>query len=232
MNEHEQIKTSFQRNYKIFAIFAMAYITISVACDVVAYKIVAFAGLPIIGASILFPLLYVLNDVITELFGGKVSRVTMWIHVVCDFFFTYLIILIIHLPSPDWWHHQSAYDTVVNPMGRMYIANLIGIIVSTTVNIGFLSKWKVLMHGKFFALRSIVSSLIGILLYTIVTDLLAYSSYLDYSHLIKVTLTNLTSNVAFGIIYVFIASFVVRYVKAVFKIDHFDKNASFNPFKL
>lgn len=58
--------TSLKLNSKFIVFLAMAYATISIAADVVAFKFTYFFGLVESGATILFPLTYMLGDVISS----------------------------------------------------------------------------------------------------------------------------------------------------------------------
>jgi len=224
-------KFIFATQFKFFLTLAMLYLTVSLACDIVAYKVVNVCGLLSIGAAFIFPLLYVFSDVLTEIFGEKPARFVIIVHICCDFIFTVLILTIIHLPSPSSWHLQSAYNQVLNPMMRLYVAGIIGSLSSSFININILSRWKVLMKGRFFWLRSIGSTCIGIISYTVITDLLAFRTALNTANLLEVTLVNLVSNISFAILYTGFATFLVKFLKSRLQIDAYEI-ASFNPFKM
>jgi len=208
----------------------MLYLTISLACDIVAYKQVSIGRMVTIGASFIFPLMYALSDILTEIFGEKPARIVILIQFGCDFIFTNLILLIIHLPSPSSWHLQEAYNQVLNPMFRLYMAGIVGSLSSSLINIHFLSKWKMLMKGKFFWLRSTCATCIGILCYTIVTDLIAFSSTFNASTLLQFTSLNTLSNIAFIVFYTAPSAFIVKLLKMKLNSDPHE-NTSFNPFR-
>jgi hypothetical protein len=209
----------------------MLYLTISLACDIVAYKQVSIGNLISVGSAFIFPLLYVLSDTSTEVFGEKATRLVIWIHTGCDCVFTYLILYLIHLPSPSNWHLQDAYNQILDPMARLYVAGIIGSLGSSFININILSRWKVLTKGKFFWLRSIGSTSIGILSYTVLTDLIAFSKTFNTADLLQVTLLNIVSNISFAVIYTGIATFLVKFLKSRLCIDTYE-NTNFNPFKV
>ena len=174
-------KFTFDLKARLFTFLVMMYTAIALCCDIIAFKMVNIGhDHALMAAAFLFPLLYVFTDVITELFGGKCARFAVLVHIACDLVFTFMILFFIHLNSPSWWHNQAAYNTVLDPMGRLYIAGVIGGILSAVVNIYYLSKWKLLTNGKYFWLRSSVSTAIAIFVYT-VTDIkcLALSAVLN-----------------------------------------------------
>ncbi len=220
----------FDLQCRFFVTIAMLYLTVSLACDIVAYKLVSVGNIIFIGAGFIFPLLYVLTDVLTEVFGETNAKIIVWIHVICDFIFTSLIIIIAHLPSPATWHKQSAYDIVLDPMVRLYFAGIVGVLASSLINIHVLSRLKILMRGKLFWFRSICSTSIGLVVYTVVTDLLAFHTAMSQSDLIEITLTNTASNILFAAMYTGFAAYLVTLLKTKLGVDSYEIG-SFNPFK-
>lgn len=218
-------KSQVNKDPKILVTIAMFYVAVALTCDPLAYKIIDLKFTPIIGASILFPMLYVFVDIIAELYGQSLARFIVYVHIICDLFFTFVIISIIHLPSPDWWHLQSAYNQVLDPMGRLYIAGVIGTLCSFLTNIYLLVRWKKIYGGKYFWARSFFATAIGIIIYTVVTDLIAFSHIRDN---ISITLANTSTNILFAALYMLIAVPIVRYFKHLFKDE--EKIAPFNPF--
>lgn len=209
-------KTTISSNFALtlFTCLIMIYTTFSLTCDIVAFKMVKLNEHCFLMASaFLFPMLYVFVDIITELFGSKNARFAVLLHILCDCLFTFTILWLIHLPSPNWWDKQEAYNIVLNPMGGLYFAGVFASIVSSFLNIYFMQKFKNKMNGKFFAFRSSISSILGILIYTVITGFLAYSSQLDTTHLFQVVSLDLLTNTSFAMVYVFCITPIVSYCK-------------------
>lgn len=232
-----QIKISnspflFNLDAKIYTALVMLYVAIALTCDIVAFKMVKIGGLTLMASAFLFPLLYVFTDMITELYGAKSARFAVLVHAGGDFFYSFSTIFFISLPSPHWWHHQAAFNTVVLPMGRLWLAGMLGDVISAFINIHFLAKWKRQSKGKYFWLRSTASTAIGIIVYTITTDLFAFNKALSNAHLIQVTSFNVGTNVLFATLYIFVASFLVNFIKKGLKIDHSDNMKTPNPLEV
>lgn len=212
---------------RVIITIAMLYVAVSLTCDPLAYKIIDLGFTPIIGASILFPMLYTFVDVLAELYGEKLARFIVYVHAVCDLFFTYTIIGVIHLTSPDWFQKQGAFETVFDPMSRLYIAGLIGMLSSSIINIYFLTKWKKLYKGKYFWARSFGATAIGILVYTVVTDMIAFANIREN---ISITIANVSTNILFSAVYSLVAVPIVRYFKFLIS-DKKDSVSHYNPYE-
>lgn len=135
----------------------------AVACDIVAYKMVSVFSTFIMGSAFIFPSLYSFINVIAELYGPSTARFILFIHIVGDCIFTFLILSIVHQQSPPWWTHQNAYLTVLSPMNKLYFSGMLADLGSTLINIHLLNKWKNLVKGKFFIIRGFFASAIGII---------------------------------------------------------------------
>lgn len=211
----------------LLCLVSMLYVTCAVACNLLAFKVVNFMSIPIIGASILFPLTYAFMDFISEIYGNYIAKIIIWFHVFCDFLFTYLIYWVVHLPSPDFWHHQDAYNTVIDPMTRLYISNLLGMIISGLLNVFVLSRLRVFTKGKYYGIRSFVSISISITVYTVFTNMLAYSASYSSHILTTLTLMNLASNLSCAFIYAYFLSVLLKP-----SIVFFDAPSLYKPVKL
>lgn len=206
---------------RVLITLAMFYLTISLACDPLAFKVISLPFSPLVGSALLFPLLYASMDIIAELYGEKTSRYIIYVHIVFDCLFTFTIIGIAHLPSPSWWTHQEAYNTVLNPMGRLYVAGIIGSLVSSLIDVHLLVKWRDLYQGKYFWARSVISSSISILAYTVVTNTIAF---IHLKHFGAITLTNIVSNIVFAAIYLTFSVPLVRFLKHILNQSSINKN--------
>jgi uncharacterized integral membrane protein (TIGR00697 family) len=121
------------------------------------------------GGTLLFPLAYVLGDVLTEVYGFKASRRVIWTGFVI-LIFSFLVFFIVRiLPAEGYWEASAgsaAYNAILGGMssGGIVLASLAGYLVGEFFNSVLLSKIKVMMKGRLLWFRAVVSSLVGELL--------------------------------------------------------------------
>src|SRR5215471_18209411 len=60
-------------------------------------------------ADLIFPVTYILGDVLTEVYGFKRARKAIWIGFACNLFAAAAIYIGQVLPSNSEWHDQPAY---------------------------------------------------------------------------------------------------------------------------
>ncbi len=200
-------------------ILGMVNITISLAADIVAYKLVNLGPALLPGAPLIFPLTYIIGDIVAEVYGYNVAKKIIWLTLICELFFAIAIKLIIHLPSPIFWHQQHSFNEVVDPILRFVLAGIAAVISSSFINIYMVSKWKILMKGRHFWLRSLGSSAIGGFILVLVTILVGFSGNIHWSKLTHMILS------------VWPASIITGFLKLEERLDVYDIGTNFNPFK-
>jgi len=215
---------------RFLMLLAVLYITLDLACDVTAHRYVSFFSYTLIGSSLLYPLTYCINDVITEIFGYKYAKNMIILGILADFIFSFSIAGINRLPSPEFWHLKNSFINVLDPMIRLNIGGLFGICVGRFLNIYLLSKSKVLLNGRFFWARSIASTSLGICAHSIILDIITFTGVVPAHQLYSIMATNYLTN-AFSVLLSFwVPTLAVEFIKAKYHIDTFDDNINYNPF--
>ena len=218
-------------NSKFILLIAMLYTAVSVAADVVAYKYTRVFGLVESGATILFPLTYVMGDVVSEVYGWGVSMRLVWFGLFSEAFFALCILLVIHLPSFGIGHHQKEYGDILNNIWLFVLAGIIADAIAGLLNVFFISKYKVLWKGKHFWIRSIVSTLISEFILIFITVIIAFVPDIHFSETMHVFWDAYKLEIIYALIFVFPAQYLVGVLKRSEGIDVYDYGVSYNPFK-
>lgn len=207
--------TQFQKKYISLICLISFYNLIGISALITTRKIVHidFLGIDIIGPSIFFPLLFQSLDIITEVYGDKIAKFSLYQHYIFLYLFIAMSFIVISLPSPKWFNMQQTYENVFFPMFPLLTSALAGILISSFLNIYYLSAWKFLTKGRYFWLRSLATTSISLLIYTAITDLGGLFLFFNHSHLISLTKINIASNIFLTIIFVNISSLLVKFLK-------------------
>ena len=107
---------------------------------------------------------------------------------------------------------------------------LIAIIIAGNFNIYFITRWKFLLKGKYFWLRSMGASGGCEILYTLLASFFVFVGTLSWPNLISFTLLALMLKIIYTIILVYPANYITFLVKKYAGIDVYDNNI-INPFK-
>lgn len=142
----------------IVGLFVMAL----VLSNVIAVKLVEVWGRVFDAGTLLFPLTYLIGDVLTEVYGYRRTRLVIWIGFAASLVGVGSIQIAIHLPAAGFWKdNQTAYETVLDTTWRIFLASLAAYLVGEFTNSFVLAKLKVATEGRFLWLRTTTSTVVG-----------------------------------------------------------------------
>jgi queuosine precursor transporter len=191
-----------------------------------------FGSVPI---SILFTGIYfILLDVITEVYGYKEAKKTLFAGLICYTFFVFIMESIIQIPSPtntivNTTHDQNIYSYLFNNLYLVWISVMICGFTANTLNMIALSKWKILTSGKYFWIRSVTTSFFAITFYTLLSNYFAFSfNNMQDSHYWKLVSVSLFAKLITLIVFAYPAVALCAFLKFKEGVDVYDYNSKFN----
>lgn len=233
MKSRESINVSSPTppQYKALPLLIMLYLTIMFTSVVLVYKIVDLNGVVIAASTFVIPFWYFLGDVIAEVYGYKLSKQIIWSSLICEGIFILICFLFIHLPSPAFWHDQEAYNQVLGRLPRIFIGSVLGIVCSSFINAYIIVKWKVLLRGRYFWIRSVCSSATGEIIFTIVTLVVDLFGVIPVGDLIKLIFISYGIKLLVDAFAIAPAAVLAAILKKLEGADVYEYNVKFNPFK-
>ncbi|MCQ2209490.1 MAG: queuosine precursor transporter [Paludibacteraceae bacterium] len=158
------------RQATTFVIIVSILITCYLTANAMAVKLINVKGITIFDAgTIIFPITYMLGDVLTEIWGFKTAKKVIWLTFLCEIIFTFFTWIGTFLPYPEETTTQAiAYETVFGIVPRITLASLIAFLCGELINSWSFEAIKKKTKGKWFGIRAIGSSIFG---YTIDTTL-------------------------------------------------------------
>jgi uncharacterized PurR-regulated membrane protein YhhQ (DUF165 family) len=185
------------------------YMAIMTCSTVLGNKLILTAFGVISAASLVSPLWYILGDILTEVYGYKLSRKLFWSVIVCQFMLALACYYLIRLHSPQYWHGDEGYQLVLGDLLKFSIINFFAITIAWHVNVGLLVKWKILMHGKYFWLRSIGSSGIGLIIYSVLSVSVNAYNIASYNDVISIVFASCLLKILYLFVLAYPATIVV-----------------------
>jgi len=190
------------------------------------------------GGTILFPISYVLGDVLTEVYGFRASRRVIWTGFIALSLTALLFLALRLLPGDAAWEAYAgtaAFDAILGGMstGGIVLASLSGYLIGEFSNSAILSRLKVRMKGRALWVRAIGSSLVGELLDSLVfVSVASLTGVFAWELFVTLVLTNYLFKVSVEVIIFPLTFLVIRKLKKEEQIDTFDVNVKLNPFKI
>ncbi|OGT43662.1 MAG: hypothetical protein A3F42_02225 [Gammaproteobacteria bacterium RIFCSPHIGHO2_12_FULL_37_34] len=219
-------------NLKFILPLALLYLTIYLAADSVAYKMIALGAILVPGPPFIFPLSYSIGDIIAEVYGYSLARRIIWLTLAFQFLYAILVTLVLKLPHPDFWTMQSAYDQVFGNLIRFVCAGFLSVVISHFVNIYIFSKWKILLRGKHFWLRSVGASAIGGFVLVSIIMIFGYSGTVDTRSAIHMFFSIYSVELLYACIAAWPAWLTSGFLKLKEQLDVYDIHTNFSPFSL
>jgi uncharacterized integral membrane protein (TIGR00697 family) len=145
-----------------FVALAGFFVTALVVSNVIAVKLVEVEGRVFDAGNVLFPLAYLLGDVLTEVYGFRAARRVILLGFACNLVAVGAIQVALRLPAAGFWEeNEAAFETILGTTWRIFVASLCAYLVGELTNSFVLSRLKVATRGRFLWSRTIGSSLIG-----------------------------------------------------------------------
>ncbi len=195
---------------------------------------VGHTSLQLSGAVILFPISYILNDCITEVYGYRKARFVIWLAFMMSVFVALTSALVCALPAPIEDGSRAvadSFNSLFALVPRTTVASLLAFLIGSNVNALIVSRMKVSTKGRGFGWRAILSSLGGELLDSCVFYPLAFWGLMSPKAIVSIIFTQVTVKVVYEIIILPVTAKVVKELKQK-EGDTFDEHISYNPFKL
>jgi uncharacterized integral membrane protein (TIGR00697 family) len=230
MNNHQQ-----PREFGLYSIFTGIFCTALVLVPVLGSKFIAVGSFALNGSTLIFPITFIFNDILTEVYGYKLSRRIIWTGMGCQIFATLMITLISFWPGADFWTNQQSFKTILGFAPRATFAILMAYFFSEFTNSLVLSKMKFLHDGKKGfkqAWRFVASTIAGELVDSIVFMSIAFIGVLSTKNIITTIITIWIAKVLYEIIALPISTRFANYVKKVDGVDEIDypDHTNYNPF--
>lgn len=187
------------------------------------------------GAVLLFPVTYILNDCVTEVYGYRKARFVIWMAFVLSAFVAIMAQLVCWLPAPmqeDSRPVAEAFNTLFAMVPRTTVASLFAFFVGSTVNAWIMSRMKVSSRGKGFGWRAILSSLGGEAADSLIFFPIVFWGVLSLPAAVQLAVTQICAKVLYEIVALPLTSWFVNSVKRAEGIDVIDDGVSYNPFKI
>ena len=186
--------------------------------------------LQLTGAVVIFPISYILNDCITEVYGYRKARMVIWMGFAMSLFVALAAQLVCLLPSPMYEENRSVADSF-NMLFTMVplttAASLIAFVCGSTVNALVMSRMKVASAGRGFGWRAIVSTIAGEMLDSVIFFPIVFWGQMPLKGVLGIMFTQVAAKTLYELAILPLTSLIVRKLKKFEGIDTYDDISSF-----
>lgn len=218
--------------YRYLDLLTAVFVTTLLVSNIIASKIGAFGPWFMPVGVIIFPISYVLGDVLTEVYGYAVMRRVIWTGFLCNLLAVIAYTVSRAIPAAPFYEAQASFDLIFGSTPRLLIASFVAYLIGSFMNAYVLARMKVSTNGKFLWMRTIGSTIVGEGLDSFVFIAIAFYGIFTPEQIGMIALTQWIFKSAFEAVMTPFTYIVVGALKKAENVDHYDRGTNFQPFSL
>lgn len=218
--------------YRYLDLVTVGFVAVLMISNIASTKFVAIGPLSFDGGTLLFPVAYILGDVVTEVYGFQRARRVIWMGFGATALMAATLALVGALPSAEGLEHQSAYQAILGATPRIVLGSLVAYWVGSFANAWLMAKLKIATEGRLLWVRTIASTIVGEGVDTVLFVLVAFAGAWPAALLWSVIASNYIFKCSLEIAVTPLTYRVVNGIKRAEGEDFFDYDTKFTPFRL
>jgi uncharacterized integral membrane protein (TIGR00697 family) len=215
-----------------FMLLGILFSVCLILSNLLATKPITIFGFSATAALIIFPVSYIINDVIAEVWGYRKVRLMIWVAFAMNFLAILFMQLSVKLPPAPYWNGQEAYAQAFSMAPRVAFASLIAFLFGSFINAYIMSRMKIRTQGKGFGVRAIVSTLFGESADSLLFFSIAFAGVFAWKEILIMIVVETLLKSAYEVVILPVTMVVVRHIKRTEKTDVYDEGISYNVLKI
>ena len=226
------MKTAKQQVSVLFMLFSMLFCVCLITANVLETKQMAFGPISITGGLIVFPVSYIINDCVCEVWGYRKTRLLIWLGFSMNFLFVMFGALCDVIPGAPYWDNEAGFHAIFGLAPRVAVASFIAFIVGSFANAYVMSRMKISSQGKNFSLRAIMSTIFGETADSLIFFPLALGGVVPNNELPVLIVSQIVLKTLYEIVVLPIKIQVVKFTKRHEGTDEYDNDIKYNIFSV
>ena len=216
----------------LFMQLSIVFTVCLIASNILETKQMVFGPLHLTGGLLIFPISYIVNDVVCEVWGYHRTRLLIWTGFLTNFAFMAIACLADAIPGAPYWDNAEGFHAIFGLTPRIVLASFISFLAGSFVNAYVMSRMKIKDKGKRFPLRAIVSTIWGEGADSLLFFPLAFYGVLPNEELPLMMLSQLVLKTVYEVIVLPVTMRVVSFVKRYEGVDVYDNDVSYSIFRI
>lgn len=215
-----------------FMLLGILFNVCLIAANLLETKVIQIGSLTVTAGLLVFPISYIINDCIAEVWGFKKARLIIWSGFAMNFFVVALGLIAVAIPAAPFWEGEEHFDFVFGMAPRIVAVSLMAFLVGSFLNAYVMSKMKIASQGKNFSARAIWSTIVGETADSLIFFPVAFGGIIAWRELLIMMGIQIVLKSMYEVM---ILPVTIRVVKAIKKIDGsdvYDTDISYNVLKI
>ena len=216
----------------LFMLFSILFCVCLIAANILETKQISVLGISLTGGLIVFPISYIINDCVCEVWGFQKARLLIWTGFAMNFFFVAMGALCDWIPGAPYWTNEAGFHAIFGLAPRVAAASFVAFIVGSFANAYVMSKMKIRDKGRNFSLRAILSTIVGEGFDSIIFFPLALGGVVPTEELPKLMLWQVLLKTVYEVIALPITIRIVKALKEHQGEDAYDNDVNYSIWKI
>lgn len=227
--ESVEIKNNNTRHSNSFLVIVALFITSLITANIISVKLITIYGMILPAGIIVFPISYIIGDVLTEVYGYAQTRKVIWVGFFCNLILVLALWIGKVLPPAPFWEGQVAYERILGYAPRLLGASFLAYLVGEFLNAYVLAKMKIATKGRWLWTRTIGSTLVGQGLDSLIFITLAFVGTMPPQTLALAIVTQWIAKSAYEALATPLTYISINFLKRREGLDVYDIDTPFNP---
>lgn len=216
----------------LYLFFSVLFCVCLITANVLETKQIQIGCLSLTGGLIVFPVSYIINDCVCEVYGYARARLLIWLGFAMNFIFVVFGALADAIPGAPYWNNDEGFHAVFGLAPRIAAASFVAFVVGSFINAYVMSRMKIASRGKHFSLRAVVSTVLGEGADSLVFFPLALWGVVPNAELLILIITQIVLKTLYEVIVLPLTIWVVKKAKKHEQLDFFDDGDDYSILRL
>lgn len=214
-------------------LLGMLFCTCLITSNLLETKVLQLGPVSLTAGFLVFPVSYIINDCLSEVWGFRKTRMIIWLGFVMNFFVVLMGQIAVFLPAAPYWSaNEPHFNFIFGLAPRIAGASFAAFLAGSFLNAYIMSRMKVATQGRHFSLRAIVSTIAGEGADSLIFFPLAFGGMMSVPNLVELMLIQVFAKTLYEILVLPITIRVVKYIKKMEGTDVYDRNISYNVLRI
>lgn len=216
----------------LFLFYSILFCVCLITANVLETKQISLGVFNITGGLIVFPVSYIINDCVCEVWGYRKARLLIWLGFAMNFLFVLFGAIADAIPGAPYWHNDEGFHAVFGLAPRIAAASFVAFLVGSFVNAYVMSRMKINSDGRNFSLRAILSTIFGEGADSLIFFPLALYGVVPTAELPIFIVTQVVLKTLYEVVVLPITIYVVKKTKQIEGEDAYDNGISYSVWKV
>lgn len=215
-----------------FMLLGILFNVCLIAANLLETKVIQLGSLTVTAGLLVFPISYIINDCIAEVWGFRKARLIIWSGFLMNFFVVSLGLIAVSLPAAPFWEGEEHFNFVFGMAPRIVVASLLAFLVGSFLNAYVMSRMKIASQGRNFSARAIGSTVVGETADSLIFFPIAFGGVIAWKELLLMMVVQIVLKSAYEVVILPVTIRVVKAVKRIDGSDVYDDGISYKVWKV